>query len=130
MRVLPDSLLDRQQTQAADVMFDAGRVLARQQLDTDAHNRPVYGYTAGEEIACGVRTAVNREATDAEGNVVLVDYVIRLPHGTAVTDQDRFRITQRHGWPDYTAVDCEIVGAVQHGLTAVTLSVTEVTHGH
>jgi len=130
MRALPDSILTRQQSQAADVMYDNGRVLARQQTGTDAHNRPVYGYVAGEEISCGVRTAVNREATDAEGNVVLVDYVIRLPHGTAVTDQDRFRITRRHGWPAYTPVDCEIVGAVQRGLTAVTLNANEVTHGH
>jgi len=129
MKPLPDSILDRLHSQASDVMFDKGQVLARQQVATDAHNRPVYGYVAQEEISCGVRTAVNREATDAEGNVVLVDYVIRLPHGTAVTDQDRFRITRRNGWPDFTAVDCEIVGAVQHGLTAVTLNANEVTHG-
>ena len=128
MRPLPTS--NRHQAQASDVMFDKGQVLARQQTGTDAHNRPVFGYVAQPEISCGVRTAVNREATDAEGNVVLVDYVIRLPHGTAVSDQDRFRITNRHGWPGYTAVECEIVGAVQHGSTAVTLTVNEVTHGH
>ena len=127
MRPLPT--LPRHQTQASDVMFDKGRVLARQQTGTDAHNRPVFGYVAGAEISCGVRTAVNREAADAEGNVVLVDYVIRLPHGTAVGDQDRFRITQRHGWPSYTAVECDIIGAVQRGRTAVTINANEVTHG-
>lgn len=130
MKPLPDATLDRLQQQARDVMYDNGQVLARQQVDTDAHNRPVYGYVAGEEIACGVRTAVNREATDAEGNVIMADYVIRLPHGTAVTAVDRFRITNRHGWPDYAAVDCEIVGVVQYGLTAVTIVVREITHGH
>ena len=130
MKPLPPLMLARQQTQAADVMVDAGQVLARQQVGTDAHNRPVYDYVAQEATACGVRTAANRQATDAEGNVVLVDYVIRLPHGTAVTNEDRFRITGRQGWQGYTAVDCEIVGAVQHGLTAVTITVTEVTHGH
>lgn len=130
MRALPDSILGRQQTQASDVMYDKGRVFAREQVDTDAHNRPTYSYTAQDEIACGVRTAVNREATDAEGNVIMADYVIRLPHGTAVTAVDRFRITNRHGWPDYAAVDCEIVGVVQYGLTAVTIVVREITHGH
>ncbi|MBK8987380.1 MAG: hypothetical protein IPM39_15105 [Chloroflexi bacterium] len=121
--------LHRHQTQASDVMFDKGQVLARQQTGTDAHNRPVFSYVAQPEISCGVRTAVNREAADTEGNVVLVDYVIRLPHGTAVSDQDRFRITNRHGWPGYTAVDCDIVGAVQRGRTAVTINANEVKHG-
>ena len=129
MRALPDRILSRHQAQSSATMFDRGQVLARQQTATDTHNRPVYGYVAGSEIACGVLTAVNREATDAEGNVVLADYVIRLPHGTAVANEDRFRITNRHGWPGYTAVDCEIVGAVQHGRTAVTINAKEVTHG-
>lgn len=127
MRPLPT--LPRHQAQASDVMFDRGQVLARQQTGTDAHNRPTFGYVAQAEITCGVRTAANRQATDAEGNVVLVDYVIRLPHGTAVAHGDRFRITNRHGWPNFAAVTCEIVGAVQHGATAVTINTNEVTHG-
>lgn len=125
----PLPILDRHQHQASAVMYDKGQVLARQQTGVDAHNRPVYGYVAGPVVACGVATAVNRRASDSEGNVILVDYVIRLPHGTAVSAEDRFRITNRHGWPGYTAVECEIVGAVQHGQTAVTINVNEVTHG-
>ena len=77
----------------------------------------------------GPNTKWDWSLVDAEGNVVLADYVIRLPHGTAVANEDRFRITNRHGWPGYTAVDCEIVGAVQHGRTAVTINAKEVTHG-
>jgi len=127
--VKPLPILDRHQQQAADVMYDHGRVLVRQLVETDTHNRPVYDYLASEETPCGVRTAVNHEATDAEGNVVLVDYVIRLPHGTDVADGDRFRITNRHGWPAYAPVDCELVGAVQRGPTAVTITAREVTHG-
>ena len=127
MNALP--ILGRHQRQASDVMYDKGRVLARQLVETDTHNRPVYDHVAQQEISCGVRTAVNREAADAEGNVVLVDYVIRLPHGTAVGDQDRFRITNRHGWPEYVSVDCDIIGAVQRGPTAVTITAKEVTSG-
>jgi len=127
--VKPLPILDRYQQQAADVMYDRCQVLTRQLVETDTHNRPVYAYEAQPETACGVRTAVNRETTDAEGNVVLVDYVIRLPHGTVVTDHDRFRITQRYGWPAYAPVDCELVGAVQRGPTAVTITAKEVTSG-
>lgn len=127
--MMPLPTLPRFQRQASAVMYDKGQVLARQQTGVDAHNRPVYGYVAGPVVSCGVATAVNRRASDGEGNVILVDYVIRLPHGTAVGPEDRFRITNRHGWPGYTAVECEIVGAVQHGQTAVTINVNEVTHG-
>jgi hypothetical protein len=82
--MMPLPTLSRLQNQASDVMFDQGQVLARQQTGVDAHNRPVYGYVAGPVVGCGVTTAVNRRASDSEGNVILVDYVIRLPHGTAV----------------------------------------------
>ncbi|MCA9936193.1 MAG: hypothetical protein H6662_15610 [Ardenticatenaceae bacterium] len=128
MNPLATAVLNRQRRQAEDVMMDAGRVLTRSADSTDSHNRPTYTYTAGDELACGVKVARNRQATDAEGNVVLVDYQIRLPHGTAVTANDRFRITSRYGTAA-AEVDCEILGAVRLGATAVVINVKEITHG-
>lgn len=129
MNDFPTAILDRQRVQAADTMRDRCQVLAHAQTGTDGHNRPVYGYTAGAEIACGVQVVSNRQAVDAEGNVALVDYKLRLPHGTAVARLDRIRITQRHGVASWTAADCEILGQVELGETAVLLKVKVLTHG-
>lgn len=129
MNALPSAWLTRQQTQASDTMLDTCQVLAYSQTGTDAHNRPTYSYTAGDEIACGVKVASNRQASDVEGNAVLVDYVVRLPHGTAVNRLDRIRITGRYGVSSFTEVDCEIVGAVQVGPTAVVVNLKELVHG-
>jgi hypothetical protein len=104
-------------------------LLLRTAASTDTHNRPTYTYEEQTAVSCGVRLARNVEAADSEGNVVLVDFQVRLPHGTAVTANDRFEILTRYGAPDAPAVVCEIVGAIEHGPTAVLIQCKELTHG-
>lgn len=128
MRPLPAALLDRQRDQAQQTMLDRCQLLVCTQTGTDAHNRPVSGYTPQPESVCGVKVASNREVETA-GGVVLVDYIVRLPYGTAVTAADRIRLTGQFGVTAFTPVDCEIVGAVQHGSTAVVMSVKRIVHG-
>ena len=118
MLPFPDYLLTRQRLQASDTMFDSCQVLVRQDFGTDSHNRPIYSYVGGTAVACGVKVASNKEA-EAAGKVVLVDYAVRLPHSTAVTREDRIRLLTRYGAPDFSPVDCEIVGEINHGATAV-----------
>jgi hypothetical protein len=128
MKPLPDAWLSRQRLNAAFTMLDRCQVLAHSPNGRDAHNQPQYSYTAGEETPCGVKTAVNRQVEEA-GKVVLVDYVIRLPHGTAVGSLDRIRLTKLFGAPDFAQVDCEIVGQVQYGATAVVANLKTIVDG-
>lgn len=128
MKPLPDAWLSRQRLNAADTMLDRCQVLAHSPNGRDAHNQPRYTYTAGQETPCGVKPAVNREV-EAAGKVVLVDYVIRLPHGTAVDHRDRIRLTTLFGAPDFSQVDCEIVGQVQYGATAVVINLKTIVDG-
>ena len=99
-------------------MFDTCQVLARQESSTDIHNRPTYSYVAQTAVSCGIKTANNKEV-EAAGKVVVVDYLVRLPHGTAVNREDRIRLLTRYGAPGFQSVDCEIVGEVVYGSTAV-----------
>lgn len=128
MQPLPPFLLARQRLQASDTMFDTCQVLARQQAATDGHNRPTYSYTAQPVTACGVHQVSNKEA-EAGGKVVLVDYEVRLPHGTAVAREDRLRLLTRYGAPSFTPVNCEIVGEVEHGPTAVIVKLKVIVSG-
>lgn len=128
MNALPEPLLGRQRIQQSGTMYDTGRILQRTADSTDSHNRPTYTYPPQTAVACGVYEAKNVEATDGEGNVVLVDYQVRLPYGTEITSQDRFEILTRHG-AEFTAVVCEIVGQVMFGATAVVINCKVLTHG-
>ena len=128
MQPLPAAFLTRQRSQASDTMFDTCRVLARAQTGADSHNRPTYGYTPQTAVLCGIKVASNKEA-EAAGKVVLVDYVVRLPHGIAVTREDRIELLTRYGAPDFQAVVCEIVGEIGHGSTAVTVNLKVVVNG-
>ncbi len=128
MKPLPDSWLSRQRLNATDTMLDRCQVLSHNPDGRDAHNRPQYTYTPGQETPCGVKPAVNREV-EAAGKVVLVDYVIRLPHGTAVSRLDRIRLTKLFGAPDFPPVECEIVGEVQYGATAVVINLKTIVDG-
>lgn len=128
MKPLPDAWLSRQRLNATNTMLDRCQVLAHNPDGRDAHNQPQYTYVTGEETPCGVKTAVNREVEEA-GKVVLVDYVIRLPHGTAVSHLDRIRLATLFGAPDFAPVDCAIVGQVQYGATAVIANLKTIVNG-
>lgn len=128
MKPFPDTWLTRQRRHATDTMLDRCQVLTHSENGRDSHNRPQYEYVAGAETPCGVKTAVNREV-EAADKVVTVDYVIRLPHGTAVSQRDRIRLTKLFGAPDFTPVVCEIVGTVQYGATAVVANLKTIVDG-
>lgn len=128
MKPLPAALLDRQRDQAQETMLDRCQVLVCTQTGTDAHNRPVYDYMPQPETACGIKVATNREVETA-GGVVIVDYLVRLPYDTAVSRQDRIQLTGQYGLAAFTAVTCDIVGAIQMGPTAVVVNLKELVHG-
>lgn len=129
MRPYPYNMLTRFRSQASDVMLDTGRVLTLTADSTDAHNRPTYTYEAETAVSCGVKMARNTQAENSAGEVVQVDYKVRLPHGTTITTDDRFEILTRYGAPAAPAVVCEIVGTIEYGPTAVLINCKEVTHG-
>lgn len=116
IRPLSSSQRNRLQDQAAAVMFSAGRVLSWTATGTDAHGRPTGTWTAGATIAAGIAEPTRREAEDT---VPITDWIARLPHGTAVSAADRFRITSL--WGTTVSIDCEIVGEVHQGQAAVVL---------
>jgi hypothetical protein len=106
-------------------MGDTCQVLAYSSTQ-DAYNVPVATYTAGSEIACGFgRTSPSRGLDRAL--VPQADAELRLPLGTAVTAQDRIRITQRLGEELDPAEDYEIVGPTWQGPSGLVLKLKKVT---
>ncbi len=129
MRALPVATLTRFRRQAELAMFDTCQRLVRTAGATDNHGKIQYAYTSNDvDLACGIKLSGNREVVDA-GKAIYADYQLRLPHGTTLGKFDRIRLTKWAQRPGLAAIDCDIVGVIDRGPTAVTLFLKEVIDG-
>jgi len=124
MSLLSPAALSQIRNLVERTMGDSCQRLQRTQTGTDRHGQPVYSYTPGPVLVCGIKAHKSR---DAEGTVIS-DYTVRLPYGTAVDAGDRLRLLGRNGVSFPAPIDGEIVGAPELGLTAVTVQLKVMTY--
>jgi hypothetical protein len=131
MSLLPATALTRIRALVAETMGDTCQRLQRTAVGTDSHGRPQYSYQpVGEVLPCGVKPASGYGAgVDSEGGVVVADYTLRLPYGAQLGNHDRIRILGRHGETLVQPLDADIIGAVEHGLTAVSVKLKVIFYG-
>ncbi len=129
MRPLPTKTLTRFRRDAEQAMFDTCQRLVRTAGATDRHGKPTYAYTSDEiDLACGIKVARNQEIV-AAGGAIFADYELRLPHATTLDPYDRIRLIAWYGRPGLATVDCDIIGVIDRGPTAVKLFLKEVIDG-
>ena len=102
-------------------MLDTGNVQpVTLEIDSFGQQTKTYS-TNSTSIACGLdmRTGSERHGVDK----VLIDYdaTVRLPIGTSVTEQDRFRVTKRFGEILSTALVFDIIAPIQRGPSGIRL---------
>lgn len=94
MRPLVPVELSRMRNTQTAAMFDTCIVHRRSMGVVDALGTPGAIYTAGEPERCGYKPSSTREANQ-DGQVVIVDAVLRMGIGTVIGNLDRVEITHR-----------------------------------
>lgn len=105
-------------------MADVCLILTRS-LATDGYGGEVETFTPGSAVYCGFQATSKREVQE-QGQVVMAEAELRLPIGTAVTSQDRVRITYRLGTLLATPVDYEVIGHPTQGPSGLKLTLRRV----
>ena len=126
MRTLQATELSRLQSHQQESLNDTCVIHSYADGSADTYGLPAADYTEGSAIACGYKSRSSREVQ--EGNeTVIVDAVVRLPSGTAITSKDRVEITKRFG----TAIDPTllfyVVGQPAAGPSGIVVSLRRVT---
>jgi len=93
-------------------------------VTTGTYSKPAYTY--GAIIACGFTAKGGRETADGT-QTALNSGSLRLPVGTAITSKDRIKLISRFGTTLSTAIEFRILGAPEHGPTAITLQLQAIT---
>lgn len=94
----------------------------------DDYNAPRAEYQWGGYLSCGVEELDPDEVQD-EGEVVVIDAVVRLPIDTDIESRDRVRVTYRHGEMLDVARTFEVVGPPQRGLSGLVVNCRVVNDG-
>ena len=90
-------------------------------------NEPVASWTDGSAISCGFEMTGGDERQQADGTLLVVDAIVRVPIGTTVTEVDRVKITKQHGSTLGTALVFSVIGKPQRGPSALVIDLQRVT---
>ena len=102
-------------------MLDTGNVQTVT-LTVDSFGQQVESYPTNETaIACGLDMRPGSERHGIEKVVIEYDATVRLPIGTTVTEDDRFRVTKRFGETLTTALTFDIISPIQRGPSGIRL---------
>lgn len=128
MRKASEAQLARLKANQAAVFKDTAVILTFSQ-DVGADYRQTAGaYVAGSSIAVGYKPVTPKEGNDDQG-VPMITGRLRLPVGTAVTGQDRVRITHIAGEALAAALDFAIYGEPKRRPTVVLCDLAMITDG-
>ncbi len=129
MNTLSARELSRMRDHAEETMFGSC-IISRYLPDgVDEFNIPADNWEDDEdETICGFKIAQNKEAMD-EGEVVMIDAVLRLPFDTEFGRRDKVRLTYRLGEFVLRAdqLTFRLVGEPVHGHSAVVLKLVKDT---
>ena len=89
-------------------------------------NEPVSSWADGSAISCGFEMTGGDERQQADGTLLVVDGIVRVPIGTSVTEVDRVKITKQHG-SSITALVFSVIGKPQRGPSALVIDLQRVT---
>ena len=67
------------------------------------------------------------ERKQADGTLLVVDAIVRVPIATTVTELDRVKITKQHGSTLGTALVFSVVGKPKRGPSALVIDLQRVT---
>jgi len=93
----------------------------------NAVNEPVSSWADGSAISCGFEMTGGDERQQADGTLLVVDGVVRVPIGTTVTELDRVKITKQHGSTLGTALVFSVAGKPKRGPSALVIDLQRVT---
>jgi hypothetical protein len=92
----------------------------------DAFGRPAASYSYATAIACGFEWQGTNEAHTAIMTEANADAMLRVPHTTSLSTQDRVKLTYRYG-VDITDLVFEVVGVGRRGSTGTLVLLRQVT---
>ena len=102
-------------------MLDTGNVQTVT-LAIDSFGQQTETYSSNESsIVCGLDMRPGQERHGIEKVIVEYDATVRLPIGTTVSEDDRFRVTKRFGETLATALVFDIVSPIQRGPSGIRL---------
>lgn len=103
-------------------------VYVRRTTTANDYGGDVETWTDRETLACGFSFAPSssRELLGST-DVPETSHKLRLPHGTAVNEHDRIRITKRFGVAESTPITYEIIGPAHSGPSGVVVNLQRVT---
>lgn len=110
---------------AEETMRDRVVVLAYSGDTKTSYGRPKPRYTPGRTTHAGVRFVSGKQVNNGT-EMVLVDAVIRLPLGTAVSGDSRISITSIKGRKLDTPKLMEVIGQIADGETCIVVNAKEV----
>ena len=102
-------------------MMDTGNIQPIT-LTTDSYGQVVESWPSNSaDIACGLDMRSGSERHGIDKVIVEYDATVRLPIGTAINLQDRFRVTKRHNETLTTALTFDIIAPIQRGASGIRL---------
>lgn len=111
--------LERMREAYDATLLDSCKIGTLTETTTGTYKSSTFVY--GAEISCGFKEYRKDESIDG-AQAQVIDAVIRLPWNTAISNDDRIRMTKRYG-EAITELDYAIVGAIVRGLQGVQVKV-------
>lgn len=125
MTLLSSNDLTAIRAEQTDALWDTCVV----QTQTSAANsvgEMIETFTDGSAIACRFVPSPGSEVRRTDNTIVIMPALVRLPNGTAVTPNDRIKITKRYGATLTTALVFGVSDAGTQGPTCITVTLKDV----
>ena len=128
MNPLSTSELELMETHQLASLFDECVRLAYVPGEKDPYGKPIPAWTEAETLPCGW-SATTRRKVMAGAQVVVTDGQLRLPAGTTISAQDRWRVTHRYGQALVSPPVYDSLGEPARGPSGILLDLRLVTDG-